>query len=296
MRDAEAEGAGILVSDSIDPQSVAPTAANQIGQHESKGTQLNQKLRPYLPQAAVLAGAFTVGVLAWKALPLLQVSVSWLGEVLSSKATEGLAAVVVAAFTGMVWWSTDQMKLATAGTLGHLKTEFEAEHRPWLSVKVEPNDRVIPLQFTKDGKCLIYLKLGYENTGRVPAIDVRPRWKLVPPGGDPIAVLREVEAQSVDVGGTSVFPGNPATAPVACTIWANEWTDWYRANPDLRATKEPHVVGMVSYRSPLSKATYVTGFIREVHQKNNFYPIEPSPGFMCEILTSGSILGTGPIT
>ncbi len=74
-----------------------------------------------------------------------------------------------------------------------------------------------------------------------------------------------------------------------------------------RAAKCPHIVGCVTYGSPLSAAShYQTGFIRELHaleisSDGGSKPIEPgSPGEVLHsynrLETSGSTLGSGVIT
>jgi hypothetical protein len=271
---------------------------------------LYQKRRPYLRQAAILTGAFTVGILTWKALPLSLIP--WLGELLSSKATEGLAAIVVAAFTGMVWWSTSKMQQAQTATLDQVKREFDAEHRPWVSVKI---DAYAPLEFGEDGTGLVYLLFAFENTGRVPATKLRTAYKLVPPHGDPVSDQHEIAKELLGATikatefGTSVFPGPPATQAIPRTIpveTVRTWREWWEKNYPTVQTPSTHIVGCAIYESPLNPGAtpYQTGFIRELHAQSTtseqirLFAIDPAEGAIPKerLRTSGSILGSGAIT
>ncbi len=273
------------MTDSQKPGPFSPTLVNQVGKETSKDQPSKELIARRV--ALVIVTVAVPAVWFWPAVDLF----------LEGKVFALLNTLAITFFTGMVWWSTEKAQRISLETLGHLRTEFAAEHRPWISVRVEPYTEHSLRFDANDGSCLIYLRMEYENTGGIPAIGLHLRWKLLHPGENPIAVQSSLANQAYTDGGTSVFPGNAATAPVACKISADEWRSWYEAaSPETLLAKEPHVVGLVNYGSPIdSKAHYVTGFIREIHQKD-YFPIEPRKSHLYELVTSGSNLGSGPVT
>jgi hypothetical protein len=200
---------------------------------------------------------------------------------------------LVALFTLTLW-------VTTQATLAHLRREFDAEHRPWMGVTVE---YYRPFEFKPDGTGFVYLKLGFTNTGRVPATNVRSRYEIVPPNGNPVAAQRRIAQEMMaDNGkateyGNSVFARLPATQNVHYDLSAGavaEWRAWREKNPSLIDTTYVHVAGCATYGSPLSKAKHQTGFIRELHRAD-YQPIDPKEGTSVSVVTSGSILGSGQI-
>jgi hypothetical protein len=214
----------------------------------------------------------------------------------------------VAFFT--LWLALFTLVLAgvSIGQGRHLQREFVTEHRPWLSVKVEPYNW---LKFGKEHSGIAVVRFALENTGRTPATRARVDYAIVPPFGDPVAVQRAVakdvdrkgQGAAADAGNT-VFPGGPATLVIARDIPADtvaNWRAWIVENPKLVSTAITHIVGCVLYGSTVDAKAHHTGFIRELHglrpNESGYWPILPQEGAVPAdaLETSGSVLGSGQI-
>lgn len=229
--------------------------------------------------------------------------------------------VFVAAYTRGLWQytrklavdgkrtMTQQIRLTRdAATLA--RVDFEAEHRPWIGVEIEPFQ---PLLFKPDGTGFIYLHFAFRNAGRVPAMQLWADYMFVPPSDDPVEAQRSVverlerRAAEPRPPGMSIVPGaEPATLNLHYDIAAHvvsAWREWRKLNPDPRYERKTHIAGCVIYRSPLDKIIHHTGFIRELHRfrQTSFgpelHPIDPDTPSLNhgEQMTSGSVFGGGMI-
>jgi len=240
-----------------------------------------------------------------------------------SEAISALSALAVAAFTLMLVLSSNKLWRAGSDTLtemgkqreilaaqvAEMRRDFDAEHRPWISVGIEPH---WPLTFVADGGC-VYLRVALENSGRVPAIRVRCDYEVVPPQTDPLQVQQrivaslEAEARVAKTPGISVFPhSNPATFRLNKEIPADimvGWCDWFANRPRFER-HFTHIAGCVVYESPLDGLLHHTGFVREMHRMDRpaevdeavpLWDIDPnSVGVPLELLRlTGSPLGGG---
>ena len=274
----------------------SPVLRSQIAKQGANREKADKKLIPRRTALAIVAGAILV-LWFW---PLVD-------AFLKGKVVGGLTAPMVAAFTGMVWWSTDRMGRVSAATLQHLRKEFDAEHRPWISVKIEPSQALL---FHEDGSGLIYLLLSFTNSGRIPATDVRAHFVFVPPDGNPVekqlAVAKQMLNGELRVPelGISVFPGtDPATQRRHHVIRPDvvtAWRAWRETHSKIADVSNVHVAGCVTYSSPVHPNLYQTGFIRELHRgeiaSDRLWPIDPNGGHVLYPKTTGSILGSGAIT
>jgi hypothetical protein len=106
------------MSDSQESRPLAPTPKNQVAERAPDDAKPDKKLvaRRVLLGAGAVA---TVGLSFWYC-PVVD-------AFLEGKAVGGLTAVVVALFTGMVWWSTDRMQQVSVATLRQLEREFARE-------------------------------------------------------------------------------------------------------------------------------------------------------------------------
>lgn len=223
-------------------------------------------------------------------------------------ATLVLAVVTVALF-GVGFWQG----LLTQRALVLAREEFTAEHRPWIAVGIEPWG-VLGLPEKEDGQ--IMLIFSFQNTGRVPAMNLWVDYEIVPPMGNALEAQRRIvrrleESAAVANGeGISVFPNAPPATvareykvPLNTT---NAWMKWWdETEPIRRFDKPTHIAGCVVYRSPLDKERTIryTGFIRQLHwhvpvgNAEMDKPIEPQRrSFHAEELrTIGSPLGGGLI-
>lgn len=100
----------------------------------------------------------------------LSVGAFYLSQLLSDFGTviTGVATIAVAAFTATLWIATREMQQASAATLDHLRKEFVAEHRPWVTLDCEVAG---PLKY--DGNVWrLPIKYRVQNIGRTPASHV----------------------------------------------------------------------------------------------------------------------------
>ena len=205
-----------------------------------------------------------------------------------------LSTVVIAAFT-------IALARATSGTLRHLRREFTTEHRPWLSVDVQPK---ADLLFLPSEGFFLIAEFVLTNTGRTPALDASctgtiffypnsgktPRQRQIDfateslinmsPYVRPTLGLKDSELTY----GRAIFPtGLPSTQRTRVNVSAEDlatWTRWVTDNP---SSTDPEanlmLVGCVDYKSNLG-VQYQTGFIYEIHrfvQTGVFIPVDPRP-------------------
>lgn len=91
-------------------------------------------------------------------------------------AITGFATIAIAAFTATLWRATSRMQSATSATLEHLKREFTAEHRPWITMECKVG---ATLAFS-DNEWSLPIFYAIKNLGRSPAINVSFAARLLP--------------------------------------------------------------------------------------------------------------------
>src|SRR5689334_17327609 len=113
--------------DSQEPRPLSPAPANQIPDHaRNEGESKNKLITRRAVRLALVAGI--AGLATWLFWPTID-------GFLEGHVVGGLTAVIVAAFTVMVWWSTDKMGQVSVATLRQLEAEYAASHRPSLVLR-----------------------------------------------------------------------------------------------------------------------------------------------------------------
>jgi hypothetical protein len=134
-----------------------------------------------------------------------------------------VATVVMAIFTGTLWWSTRGMLRATNETIRATNRNFAAEHRPWISVNAE----LTRLRFER-GEAIVDVTYTLKNTGNSPAGTVHVDGKAVVVRGtlaNPNEARDAFRAERSNkglwfekIGGLIIFPDQTVQIPATLNI------------------------------------------------------------------------------
>ena len=205
----------------------------------------------------------------------------------------GVATIFLAVFTLGLWW-------VTRGTLKHLRTEFFAEHRPWIAIQkigaVEDitwteQDAHVPIHFT------------LKNTGRTPAIEAWPAGVIFPfffTGTEEVAAdhkrfWEEVDNRTVkfDVIGPTIAPGQKIEQRNTLRISTDDakaYRAWYAAR---NGNCKLMMVGAVTYRSRLDTKEHRTGMVWEMWNRDMEHTAPIDSGSTQGTRLSRSVFGPG---
>jgi hypothetical protein len=175
-------------------------------------------------------------------------------------------------------------------TLDDTRRQFNAEYRPWLAVTMSLGSGVM---YSPDIGYYIVLNCTLFNTGRAPALRVRPHGRLFfypNAGSDPATEQRRLSDQvrqqraNASVPGSAIFPNTPGEAVLTITMTAADrraWEGWHARLPDsAHPEAKLMLVGCVAYSSAVDDREHQTGFIFELHAGRHAgdqgrYPITP---------------------
>lgn len=195
---------------------------------------------------------------------------------------------ITAISTGVIGLFTVVLAIVTWRTFGHLKREFEATNRPWLSV--EPL-AVADLVMTHDPRPTAVFAFTLKNGGKTPATQVVVEYAVAPPNLDHLkqqkaSAARGLATRQGHLVGLTVFPGIPEFTHIPFFLEPNEldaWCYWLKAQlPGGSALSPVYLVGCVTYRATYANRVYQTGFIRKLMasapEGGARFPVDPREG------------------
>lgn len=203
--------------------------------------------------------------------------------------------VFLALYTARLWRATVDLgaeaRNASDEQGERIEREFFAEHRPWVSAEVAPGSGLL---FIRDDECYMTLELVLTNTGRTPALRLRPYAGLSfyrDEGEDDPSVMQRRFAEGLRLGeganlpGLTLFPGQKLTRRARVEVPSVNLAKWHEWANTHKLHERPEsklmLIGFLDYQSPLDEYRHQTGFIYEIHQTkpghgDKLWPIDPT--------------------
>lgn len=161
--------------------------------------------------------------------------------------------MMLALFTGMLWWSTNKLWKAGERQADLTKLALISSQRAWISVSLKADGDFV----AKKGYAELEVSLTVHNIGHTPAMRAHTTMKMVTHSVNIPERLRQLcggELEPNDKWSRLVLPNES---------YERKWGPSYRPADDVMSSGGfwPHIIGCVSYQVLGDEAVHQTAFV-----------------------------------